>query len=277
MFGAWLFWSTLFWSGSTTLSVSSTAAFEYNWYAFGTSTFVLKNIPNFQSATNILYDTYNVALAHWGWANWYYIKPKRLVVEWTLHASSASELEDAVDSLKYAMLQNWKILTYTKPNWVILNATASCTNLDVKRSKYHITYVPVSIEFTILDPFLYDTEVNETSNAGNTSSPFTGTVSVLGCNYEVYPIVYLTYNSATSCTSLSFTMNWSTITVTDTFSAWDIIIIDSKEKDVTINSVSWQDYTGEFPILPLWDTSYSVTSDGTFNLDLIIQWYNTYV
>lgn len=276
MFGAWLFWSFLFGSWSTTLLSSSVADFEYNWYEFWNDTFRLTNLPDFEGANSILFDTYDTALAH-GWGlNWYYIKPKRLTIEGVLTCSTSGELETAIDALKYAILQNQQTLTYTKPNWVVLQTIASCTEIDIQRKPYHITFVPVSLQFTILDPFLYETEVNETTDTANTSN-FTGTVSVTGWNYEVFPKIILTYNSASSCTTLSFTMNWSTITVSDTFTAGDIIIIDSKEKEVTINSVAWQDYTGEFATLPLWDTGYSVTSNGTFNLDLVVQRYNTYV
>lgn len=276
MFWSGLLWTFLFGSWSTTLIPSSVAAFEYNGYEFGNTTFRLTNLPDFESANSILFDTYDIALSH-GWGlNWYYIKPKRLLIEWVLTAASSSELETVIDAMKYALLQNEQTLTYTKPNNVVVQGTASCTRLAVNRKPYHITFVPVSIELTVLDGFLYDTEVNEVTDSGNTSN-FSWTISVTGWNYEVRPIFVFTYNSATSCTSLSLTCNWETITVSDTFSNGDIIIIDSKNKDVTINSVSWQDYTWEFPSLPLGDTSYSVTSDGTFNISLVVQRYNTYV
>ena len=276
MFWLGLFGSFLFGSGSTTLSASSTASFEYNGYEFWNTIFRLANLPDFESAESILFETYDIALANGGGMNGYKMKPKRLRVEGVITADSASELEDAIDQLKYAVLQNQKTLTYTKQNGVVVQAVASCTNLSVLRKPYHITFCPVNIEFTILDPFLYWTTVNETTDYWNTAD-FSGTCSVLEGNYEAYPIAYITYNSATSCTTLSFTLNGQTITLTDTFIAGDLIIIDSKTKEVSKNSVAWQDYTGEFATLPLGDTAYSVDSDGTFNIDLVIQRYDTYV
>ena len=173
MFWAWTFGSFLFGSWSTTLLSSSVADFEYNWYEFGNDTFRLTNLPDFEWANSILFDTYDTALAHWWWLNWYYIKPKRLTIEGVLTCSSSGELETAIDALKYAILQNQQTLTYTKPNSVVLQATASCTKVDIQRKPYHITFVPVSLEFTVLDPFLYETEVNEATDTANTSN-FTG-------------------------------------------------------------------------------------------------------
>ena len=275
-----MFWSVLFWSSlfgwSSTSTTSSVSDFEYNWYAFWSDNFRLVNLPDFQSANSIFFDSFDIALSHWGWLNGYKIKPKKLLVKWVLTASSSSELEDLIDNMKYALLQDQETLTYTKPNWVVINTTASCTSLRVLRENYHITFVPVEIEFTILDPFLYGVEVNEVTDSWNTSD-FSGTISVTKWNYEAYPIFYITYNSATSCTSLSVTLNWQTITIADTFSNGDLIMINSKTKEVTINSVDGQDYTGEFPSLPLGDTTYSVDSDWTFNIDLLIQRYDTYV
>lgn len=276
MFWLGLFWTSLFWTGSSTLTSASYSSFEYNWYVFWNTVFRLTNIPDFHSAGNILFETYDIALANGGGFDGYKIKPKRLIVEGVLTADSASDLESAIDQMKYTLLQSQKTLTYTKQNGVVLQTIASCTNITIKRLPYHITYVPVSIEFTILSPFLYGVNVTEVTNYGNTSN-FSGTCTVIKWDYEAYPVCYITYNSASSCTSLSLDIGGAEITINKTFSNGDIIIIDSKNKLVTVNSVSGQDYEGEFQTLPLGDVPYSVTSDGTFNIDLVIQRYDTYV
>ncbi len=204
------------------------------------------------------------------------MKPKKLVIQWTLLAQSASELEAIIDWLKYAVLQKQKELVYTKRDWMRLTTIATCTSMTFERQAHNITFLPVNIEFTILEPFFYSTIVNELTDYWNTWA-ITWTVSVVTWQYEIEPQIYITYNSATTVSSLSFELNWSEITINKTITTGDLIIIDCKEKDVYINSVWWQDYNWQFPTLPLWDTTYTLTSNGTYNIDLLIQWKNAYV
>ena len=279
MFWTSLFWTSLFWTGPTSLYTVTPYDFEYNWYEFWwTSTkFKLENIPNFEEANAIQIQTYDRALNNWAWMNWYYIKPKVLKILWTLYADTASELEDRIDELKYYVLQKQKTLRRTKPNWVVVEWTASCSKFEPNRQPYHITFMPVMIEFIVLDWFLYDTTVNEYSSFANTAD-FTWTLTVSWWNYEVEPILYFTFNSATSVTSLSITINNQTMTFNKTFSAWDMLIVDCINTNVTYNSVSWQNYLWEFFVLPVWWSVYDVSVTwSAFNIDLAVQWYNTYV
>lgn len=276
MFWLWRFWTFLFGSGAPTTDSTSTANFEYNGYIFWSSYFRLTGQPDIESAGSILFETYDIALSNGGGDNGYRMKPKKFIIEWSIVAESASDLEDKIDELKYAMLQSQKKFTYIKKNGVVVEAIASCTRLDVNRKPYHITFVPVQIEFTVLDPFFYGAISNEHTDYGNIID-FFGTVTNDKGHYETLPKAFITYNSASSCTSLSFTLNGQTIIINHAFTNGDIIVIDSKNKEVTINSVEGQDYLGEFATLPLWEISYSVDSNWTFNIDLVIQWKYAYV
>lgn len=271
-----LFWKLIFWTWLSWWVYWSWIDFWYNWYSFNSDNFRLRNIPNIDDASSIMLDQYNIALSHWWWFNGYYMKPKKLMIQWTLLAQSASELEAVIDWLKYAVLQKQKELVYTKRDWMRLTTTATCTNMSFERQAHNITFLPVNIEFTILEPFFYSTTVNELTDYWNTGA-ITWTVSVVTWQYEIEPQIYITYNSATTVTSLTFDLNWSEITINKTITTGDLIIIDCKEKDVLINSVWWQDYNWQFPTLPLWDTTYTLTSNWTYNIDLLIQWKNAYV
>jgi hypothetical protein len=70
--------------------------------------------------------------------------------------------------------------------------------------------------------------------------------------------------------------NGNTITINETIATSDILIIDSREKKVTLNDVE-VDYTGIFPIFETGLQSYEVQVNGTKNFDTNIKFFNTYL
>ena len=70
--------------------------------------------------------------------------------------------------------------------------------------------------------------------------------------------------------------NGNTITINETIATSDILIIDSREKKVTLNA-NEVDYTGVFPIFETGLESYEVEANGTKNYDVTIKFFNTYL
>ena len=275
MIGIWQYGVYLFGRGSAITLTNTLPNFGYNGFDFQTQQFRLTNVPNIDNP-NIQLDRFDRALNHgWGF-NGSYFKEKTITIEGTVMGINESDLEDQIDALKNKILQHGKILTYRKRNGIVLSAIAYCSNLNIPRLPYHITFCPVTITFTILDPFLYDISLNEETRALNTATA-TGTVTISAWNVDVQPRIILNFVTASGTNSISYTMNGQTITINKTISAWDIVIIDCWFKDVTINSVWWQDYIGEFPSIPVGQNNYSVSINGTYSASLTHQRYNTYV
>lgn len=275
MIGLWQYGTYLFGRGSAITLLNTLPNFGYNWYDFQSPNFRLANVPNIDNP-NIQMDSFDKALNHGGWFNGLYYKTKTITVQGTIIASDEADLEDQIDNLKNRVLQPEKILTYRKRNDIVISAIAYCTWLDIQRQHYHITFCPVTLTFSVLDPFLYDTTLNEDARTINTATA-NWTVTVLAWNVDVQPRIILNFVSASGTNSISYTMNGQTIIINKTISAWDIIIIDCGNKDVTINSVWGQNYLGEFPSIPLWLNNYSIAVNGTYSASLTHQRYNTYV
>ena len=51
-----------------------------------------------------------------------------------------------------------------------------------------------------------------------------------GGNAYTHPLIALTFNSATSVTAITITIDWVALSITDTITAGDSIIIDCKQK-----------------------------------------------
>jgi phage-related protein len=76
----------------------------------------------------------------------------------------------------------------------------------------------------------------------------------------------------------SFALNiWSdTITITNTFSASDVLVIDCEDKTVKLNWIAI-DYSGVFPILEVGVNSYTITINWTKNFDITLSYFNNFL
>ena len=58
--------------------------------------------------------------------------------------------------------------------------------------------------------------------------------------------MFIIFNSAVGITDVSFSANGKTLTVTDTFSSGEVLLLDSQNKIVSVNGTEI-DYDGTFP------------------------------
>lgn len=246
----------------------------YNWFWLSNENFVISNhdFDNWHAVDSKIYN--NPVDNLWGELN-YYVRGKIITLVWVLKADTAEELNTLIDTTKKVLLQNNKDLDI-KVNWTIRRAKASCINLDSIFTKQHfnITFVPFVIQFRVISQFFSELTSQSVTLLWKTAWFTEEVVNYWTVNVE--PRFIFVFNSATSVTQLSVTVWDNVIKINETISSSDTIIIDCKQKTITINS-SEVDYDWTFPNLAPWSNNYNVAVNWTKNFDLTITYFNNYL
>lgn len=244
----------------------------YNWLSLSNDDFVITK-TNYDSSHILESLTFNRPLTDWIWELNYLFREKVITFEGYVKADTSELLNDELDRIKQILLQPQKNLDI-KVNWTIRRAVASCVNPSSMffREHYNLTIIPINIEFRVVEFFK---ELTST----NVNLPWK-TIDLLEETYNDWsakadPLITIVFNSALSVNSVVFTNN-NSITISETISSWDILIINTKEKEVTING-SQIDYSWIFPRLDPWANSFTLDINGTFNYDFNLAYFNTYL
>lgn len=250
---------------------------EFDNFSFDSWSVRISELPTIEDVNGIEYQTYNVANDHWQGVYGWNIRNKRIQIEVLLKWDTAEELESNLTSMKSKVIQKEKRLTYRRIDGRVLWTDASCTSFVTNRKYYQTTFIPnIKIERETADPFFYDLSVTQESYEWITSNQ-ASTVNYIEWSMRATPIILVNFNTASTVTEAEFTIWDRTITINDTFEAWDDLLIDCKTKSVSKNGTIGQDYSGQFPILEVWSNQFDVTIDGTWNTDVYIIRYGTYV
>lgn len=249
---------------------------QYNSYNFSNTDFRLTRISGLDGVENIKLNAFDIAQGNGEWFSSYWLKRKQIKVEGVMKADTVEDLETAIVSLKAKMLKGNKTFKYNMQDGTTLVTTASCTSIDVKRDNYHINFVPVTLVFTVLDPFLYSQVTQEASYLSK-SANYSAILVNSGWSFTAEPMIYFYFwTGLGSVTEVAVTIWDTTITVNETIVDGDVLLIDGKNKEVKINDVWGKDYTGTFPVLDIWSNALSVTVNDTWDADIYVTWYDTY-
>lgn len=272
MFNNFLFNNGLFNEIETVGSPATTQdEVSYNWFWLFNQNIIITKI-NYDNSHTVESDIFNSPLSDLWWELSYYFRQKNIVLNWYLKYDTAEELNNAIDRLKKALWENNKNLDI-KVNWTIRRAKASCININFDREGYHITFIPFTIEFRIIKEFAYDLARESQSLLWNTAWFTEEIVNIWTARSN--PIFNIVINTW-SPTAFSLIMGDDTITITRTFIAWEVLEINTEEKRIKING-SNIDFNWTFPILKVWNNSYTIWFTWAVNFDLNIFYYKNYL
>lgn len=207
---------------------------------------------------------------------------KRMVeVEGNLSAASRVALVAKVDEMK-------KKLTGTSGNLDVdwgsetRRYFATVESLEIPEDFYNIDNVPYKVKFLCADPFGYATASGVVNTTAITNLLKDILFTVSGTIYT-NPVVHVTFNTASnvSLLTVSNTNTSEEIIINkpggSAFQAGDVVIINSRKKQVQINS-SGVDYTGRFPTISPDSTTLRVELAATAaNYDVVIRYLPTYL
>jgi hypothetical protein len=188
-------------------------------------------------------------------------------------ADSKADLDALIDSVKRNLYGTEGILQYSDANGTRkIVATLSAANFD--RQHFHLTFCPFVLTFETNPAFWYDSE-NQSYSFAMTSGTRAEQLDADG-SAPSSPRVYFAFVTASAVTSVSFSANSRTVTVSGTFSAGDILLIDCENKSVVLNGTE-TDYSGTFPEFAQGPNSVSYSVNGTATLDVVNIWKKNYL
>lgn len=246
----------------------------YGWYSLKNANISLSRI-GYEAGHSIDSETYNNPLTDlWGELS-YYHREKIIVLRGRLKAHNREELEIAMDEMKRALWRPQKNLDI-KVNWNIRRAKASCVNMSslFEREHYHITFIPFIIEFRLIWEFSKEL-LRQTQNFNSLTSNLTEEIINWG-TVRTNPTLSLVFTSAISVNNITFSIGSNQLTIWESISASDVLIIDCETKTIKLNNIDI-DYSWTFPILEVWTNSYTVTVNGTKQYNLSLSYFNNYL
>ena len=190
-----------------------------------------------------------------------YYTPKKIIIEGIIKGTDVDNLETNVDTFKKLMSGKNKILDIEYASGT-RRYIATARVIQIERDYYNLTYIPFSVEFTIPAGFGMDTAVTTYQTVSIMVHTLEDTsLTIAGTAVPKYNIE-IEFASATNVTGVSLTINGDKITVDESITYGQILVIDAENKKVTIDGTE-KDYTGLFPRLQLGSNIYKIVTNST--------------
>ena len=209
------------------------------------------------------FDTTKIPNDHGRIINKDFFDVKTITLRGMIYKGTKELYETLVDEFKKELSPQNKNLDIKRADGNYRRFVVTATTINVKREKHSdISSSPFEVVFQCLTPF--------GQSIGTTSSLFTPAVLSFSENIynsgtaEAKPIWIMIVTSATAITDFTVTNDTTdeAIKVTNAIVASDVIIVDGKEKTITLNGTEL-DYNGSFPKLVAGSNSYTILFGGT--------------
>jgi len=230
------------------------------------SSYIRIQQPNYDDIGDVDLKTFDAPRVDGGGVLGHYYRWKDLTFRLSIRGATASELNDRIDELKKRTRKTeWLLEVLVNGEYRVCEA--SITSLKFNREYYHITFVKdVEISFRTMSPHRRAKDDLSLTYNGVTSDLIYSIDNTWSVETDVR--IYMVFSSATvtGLTSIAYTTWGYTLTITQNFSANDVLIIDSIEKEVTLNGTII-DYTGKLPSFDVWNQSATIdfTNWATYN------------
>lgn len=236
------------------------------------------SIKNIQHETATPRDLFMYELSREGGANlinaeW---KPKNIIITGIITGETMSALETNIDTFK-------KVLSTRNANLDISYETgtrryiATAKVIQIERDYYNLTYAPFSVEFVIPTGAGLDIVSTSFSTVSISAHTLENVPITIGGTKEPRFNIEIDFDLASSVSSVSVFLNGDKITIDETISAGQTLIIDTENKVVTIDGVA-KNYTGIFPRLTLGENYYKiVTSSTSHRFDVTVTYTKNYL
>lgn len=242
---------------------------SFNWYVFPN----IEVIENTYWTNNIENTVFNTINRDWVWYIKSFKNSKTLVIYWYLLKDTCENLELAIDEMTQALSIRYWLFYFKRRSWEVVVNTASCS-IDIAERYDTTFFIPYTVTVNLFDPFLYsDTLVEEYRD---TLSPLSEYFTVSLWNERPEPFVLLNLNAWSSVSSLSIDINWEIISIDTSLTAWDTLLINSKNKEVMKSGLQNFKFTWDFQKLNFWTNQINVTYTWTLDATVYVLYYPTY-
>ena len=248
----------------------------YNSFNLQSSTIITEKILHTSAPKND-FNSQNKARRDGSYLLSNYWSSKAISAQGTIIGSSVSNLDTLIDELKQNLAgENLNLDIGYAGGTRRYRATAS--DIVIDREHFNGSWCPFIIEFQCVDAFGRDTSETTVTQDNNTTSPFVKLFTMTG-SFPAYPEITLTLQDGNNVTALKIenTVTDDSITITQSFSDSDVLIIDCDAMVVTLNG-SEIDFTGVFPSFIIGINNVQVTVTGSpFDIDMDIVYTALYL
>jgi len=208
--------------------------------------------------------------------NSYHLNNKTITIFGHIISTNRTDLEEHIDIVKRALLDNDKTLKYTRFDWKVLQTNANMTSMNFWTKQCNDNFVSLEVVFELLDWKFFEQTTKEWISS-NVSSSKVASVDNIFWHKESLPKIFVTFNYAENCENLFFSIWDKEVFLNQVFSEWDIVQIDTKDVDVLYNWVGGLDWDWELPVLDIWVNQIEISLDWIFSVNLSIIRNPTYV
>jgi len=207
---------------------------------------------------------------------------REIEIRGVLYANSSSQLLTRIKDFKTFLYHDSdKRLIFNDNSSVYYNAQF-LEKIELQKKG---NFVPLRLLFTCNDPFGYAVTEDSDLKAGVTTNGYTWNIINNGQDYA-YCIVTITFNQAQEHIYVSNnTITDCRLDITNSFSASDVLVINSKTMRINKNSSYSPTGLGdggengaEFPIVKVGTNEFEIgTDDATLNVDVKVTFNKTYL
>lgn len=216
---------------------------------------------------NVEFNSFNKTRRDWAWRLSSYFRGRTITLKGTIKHDTAEDFNDLIDEIKQNLRLPEKYLDI-RVNSEIRRIKATATKVEFPRQHFHITFCPIVIVFTIVEPFFYAYNAQSFWYLSK-SADFSEEITHAG-TADADPVMYLIFGSWTSVTNIILTNpDATTLTIATSFSNGDILIIDAGNKTITKNGTEI-DYTGRFPVFSPGSNPFTFDFTGTVLVDVTV-------
>ena len=220
------------------------------------------------------FDIYEVAHANRSHIPFYNYKSKSIRIKGSLNHTSIANMDTLIDTFNGYFVGKGKTLDVIKSGGTRrYYGTAQAVSIDRPGG---LMYAEFDVNFIATIPFGYDTTATSlASETGVTASPHNVNITVIGNAEFQYPVITVTLNSGTGLTSASMSIgnnaNGQVATITRTWLAGDVVVIDPYNQIVTVNDDPTY-FEGSLPIFETGAGAVTLTRDFDIDVDQVGFW-----
>ena len=261
--------SSTLWSGSIPATASLDDVAINNFWLLN-EYITTSNIED-DTITNI--SSYDNPQINWRWFLSNFKRWRNIRMQVTIRWDSQADFLARLDNFRKEIYNEQAILSWLRPDGEYRKIKVNCTSNPKIFNHYNLTFVTLDVTFESLEPFWYK-EAYQSNNITWKTASFSEEITnewKAVSDVKFYVIV-----NTGSLTETKIKIADDEITISDTITAGDILLIDGEEKTVELN---WTeiDYSWIFPTMSNATNFIDYTLAGTFSMDTIILNRKNYV
>jgi len=191
-------------------------------------------------------------------------KQKQIKIGGTITATDRNDLLEKIKQLKSKCLNQNQYLII-KDGAQKYQMKCLCKSITFPEYSYNIAWMDFEMTFLTYD-YLQDYAPNN-GYINITSNSYSFTIQNWGTAESKYFLI-LNFLAASTTVNLSINIWGNIITFTEVINAWDIVLLDYYNNKITRNAANIN-FTWELLGLDPGDTTVTVTTNGTVNIDLL--------